>query len=177
MRKHLGSDKRGIEDSIFIPIYIISFLVIISVVGTIVYELWNFADTDPNTDTTTKNAMLDLLNKYTAVIDYSLLLVFFSAVTGAVIGAYQIKSNILYFIGGFLFWMLTWVFLPFLANIGWKVIDNNIIFQFTQNLPKTRLFLDNYIVLCLMSGALILLAMYAKRGNFPSSGGSKDAFG
>ena len=98
MRQNLVSNKKGMEDSLFIPIFIISFIVIISIVGTIVYQIWSFADTDPNTDQTTKDGMYSLLTKYTYVIDYSVLLIFFSAVTGAIIGAYNIKSNVLFFI-------------------------------------------------------------------------------
>lgn len=172
-------NKRGNEDIIFNPIYIISFIIVVLIAGTVIYYITDFANNDADTDANTKSVMTDLLNKYTATIDYAVLLVFFVIVIGAIISAYFIRSNVLFFIGGFIFWMLTWVLLPFLVNIGWVVMDHSIILQFSQNLPKTRLFLDNYVLASLLSGAIILLATFAKRGNINggTSGGQQDAFG
>lgn len=144
---------------IFVGIFIISLVLFFS------YAIFDgMANADVLKDNNWSSAILDNGRLAYNVWDAGIVFIFFGLLIGSAISAYLLRSHPIFFVASLSVWVITFVIGAILSNTFALIAGSTPLLTTSSIMTNTVAVNTNYPYLVAISGAIIILALYLKRG-------------
>lgn len=166
MRKRACShafNKKG--DAVLDGLTVIVLLVVFAILGVIGSSVFDELNAGLNSTGVSPEAVAtaeEQAEGYNPLIDGMFLFIFVMFIVFAVISAFVIDTNPIYFVVSLILLIFVFIVGGILANTYNDLASDSVLAVYANNLPTVSLILDNFLVIGVVVGFVILIALFIK---------------
>lgn len=142
----------------------IILLIIFGIVGLMLFTDLNVDfQADPDNGAFSKDLMQEAYDQYPSMWDDIIIIAFVGMWLFALISAFFIDTNPLFFIVSAVLLILLLIFVVYISNGAYDIFIDGDFETYYSQFPKTAFIFENMLVVMIVVGASILLTLYARR--------------
>jgi len=101
---------------------------------------------------------------FSTIMDYGIVFIFFGSLIAAIISAFMIRTHPIFFVISVIMLIIISVTFPVLSNVFMGFATNSQITTYSNQLPLTLNVFANLPIFLVITGILIIIALYSKPG-------------
>jgi hypothetical protein len=152
-----SNNKRGVISDIYVWVLVFFGIVVFSLAGTLMFDMFNDAVQGGDFSADAKNPTQNMRDEVPPGLDSGLLLVFFGAHISIIFFAFLLRSHMIVFPFMFLLLVMLVVMSGFLGNAWEDIVSIPELETIQAEYPMTTWLMDNFMMANLFMGFLDLI--------------------